>query len=63
MIFDFHFIWRHVVDGVFIGGEKVQVGQIFVVISSSVILEQKNISFLLNMDVPRVLSSPYCHDG
>ena len=64
IFFDLALIRGHVIGGVLIGGKEIQIGEfLLLLVSCSIILEQNEVAFLLNVDAPGVLSSSDGHDG
>ena len=64
VLLDFILVRRHVVGGVFVGSEKVKIAELVFVLSIFlVVFKQNQVSFLLHVNVPRVLATANCQDG
>ena len=63
VILDFVLIRRHIVGSILVSGEKVQISHILMVVASLVVFKKEQVTFLLNVDAPGILSTSDCQNG
>lgn len=63
MLFDFVLIRGHVVGGVFVGCEQVEIRKLFSFVTFLEVLKKDQVSLLLDVNVPRILATSDCQNG
>ena len=60
MLLDLVLIRRHVIGSVLVGSEEVKIGKFFSFVAFFEVLEKDQVSFLLDVNVPRILATSDC---